>query len=340
MVSPPFLPLEQRRRQGAAHRGFTLVELLVVIGIIALLISILLPTLGKARESARKTKCLSNIRQWGVAYLMYADANKGLLADEGDDGDSNSVNGAIKYWDAPFLWFNALPPLVNGRSYFDLMTEFEAGRESLPNGSDTGSIFVCPSAGPAGDNNPGNFSNDGYHLTWGYLAPVGNAAPVGPRQKKTFLCYVPNSELNNPLPNNRPPLAPATAMRKPMSKISQLKDASRTVLMIEKRVNQGEVPAADKQFYADVSGQAIDRLTTRSLNRTRGEWQRFAARHDKGGSLLFADGHAEWRSHRDVITPAVAAKANSYGIPTSTSFPQGNWNRPDIIWTPYGVAPK
>src|SRR5207302_1317487 len=59
------------------HRGFTLVELLVVIGIIALLISILMPALGRARYVAMRTKCLSNIRQQVLAQLMYAEENKG-----------------------------------------------------------------------------------------------------------------------------------------------------------------------------------------------------------------------------------------------------------------------
>src|SRR5688572_9482102 len=61
------------------RRAFTLVELLVVIGIIALLISILIPTLGRARDQAQRTKCMANLKSLTEAWVQYANDHKGRL---------------------------------------------------------------------------------------------------------------------------------------------------------------------------------------------------------------------------------------------------------------------
>src|SRR4051794_18964131 len=73
ITSPSVSVSATRSRAGA--RGFTLVELLIVIGIIALLVAILMPALSRARQQAIQTQCLSNLRQLGMVIQLYANEN-------------------------------------------------------------------------------------------------------------------------------------------------------------------------------------------------------------------------------------------------------------------------
>ncbi len=82
-------------------RGFTLVELLVVIGIIALLISILLPTLKKAKESANRVKCQSNIRQIVLAMMMYSNDQKSKMYLYSSGPGGNDSLYPLHPWPAP-----------------------------------------------------------------------------------------------------------------------------------------------------------------------------------------------------------------------------------------------
>jgi prepilin-type N-terminal cleavage/methylation domain-containing protein/prepilin-type processing-associated H-X9-DG protein len=94
--------LNQTVTRRPAH-GFTLVELLVVIGIIALLVSMLLPALGKARDQAASAQCMSNMRQVANAMVMYINANKGRVPLMRLD-----ANPARTIWPGGFYYANEL----------------------------------------------------------------------------------------------------------------------------------------------------------------------------------------------------------------------------------------
>src|SRR5262245_28101473 len=124
--------LSSRRTYRA--RAFTLVELLVVIGIIAVLIAILLPTLGRAREQAKNVTCQSNLRQWSNAALVYANDNSGWLPRRGQ-GAQPTVQ-----IDRPSDWFNALPPIMRMPAYSELVAA-----KRIPRPGDS-TIWMCPSS--------------------------------------------------------------------------------------------------------------------------------------------------------------------------------------------------
>ena len=111
----------------SARHGFTLIELLVVVAIIALLISILLPSLASARNTARMVKCLSILKQFGNTQMMYADENESRYA----PSNTNTANEKFR-WHRNFGFRQIIGwPLGNNNP---------GGPNTAPEG------FLCPSS--------------------------------------------------------------------------------------------------------------------------------------------------------------------------------------------------
>jgi prepilin-type N-terminal cleavage/methylation domain-containing protein/prepilin-type processing-associated H-X9-DG protein len=116
----------------ARREGFTLIELLVVIAIIAILAGLLLPALAKAKGKAQSISCLSNVKQWSLAFWMYGDDYDDCFPVEGTPAAIDDISNAN-------AWYNTTAPYMSQPT---LLSLYQSGNP--PKAGDK-SIFVCPS---------------------------------------------------------------------------------------------------------------------------------------------------------------------------------------------------
>jgi prepilin-type N-terminal cleavage/methylation domain-containing protein len=305
--------------QSRHGNGFTLVELLVVIGIIALLISILLPALGKARAQAASVKCMSNMRQIAFAVIQFANDNKGLMPARAGNGVlAMQTNGRItaaspEQIQTPadwIAWQRRIDPVTGVTNaiaadqnitysgiakYLSVKSRVHSSTtEANTLFSTPDQYFICPSDNRerrprnADDNNGGRgLYRYSYSLNTLLLNPVVNVGTFG-TQRAGF---------------------------KFNGRIASIKRTAEIILVVcedEDSINDGAFNP-----LGDFSTGLIDAVASRHMNktlRTRGNSNLNAttnlSNQNATGNVVFMDGHGNVVSRRESLTQRFSGDPN------------------------------
>jgi len=263
----------------------------VVIAIIAILAAMLLPALARAKGAAHRVSCLSNLKQWALADMMYVDDSNQLFpatkipnGTPGTPGDYsedqprwldltdveyvNNQSGTAYGRDA---WFNALPPYIKSRPLWQ---------------------YALTTTGPAQFNQGQNI----FHCPTAVSQPVDPTLNQGTR---VIFHYGMNSK-GMWEQNGRVEVLPL--------KTSQIKNPSAFVMFSDNRVRADESP-----YYGTDAAKAT------TLGSPQNYTSRFSSRHGGGGNIAFSDGHASFFKY-----PYVCVAHN--GKPSDPAKPDINWS--------------
>ncbi len=240
-----------------ARNGFTLIELLVVIAIIAILAAILFPVFAQAREKARQTACLSNMRQAGMGIMMYTQDYDETLP----FAANNPGNGPL------IMWYDLVEPYVKSG------TKGSFTQVSGPAGRSYALFWVCPSfANKAIPSQPGD--------------PTPNPFPAA--QFDPGMSYVANGNLMPMFSGNgSPPIIGA------ISTLASMQAPASVVIVVH---GTGVRPAvAGDDWFSGCKGPETGFPPIPNLAITGADAYCAARFRHTGGSVsILGDGHAKW----------------------------------------------
>ena len=263
-------------RTGRPRSGFSLVEVLVVIGIFAVLIALLVPAVGFARRASQRMRCLSNLHQIGAALNGYANDNGGQLP----------VRYAYPYGTNPAEPFPGFGPVLQPQwggpaLLFRWPASFAEPPHIVPQAYlSSAAVFTCP----------GRAAKDGWQTqSTGLLWPASDpAGPLG-----TYVLGLTSYEYEYV-----PPVTPFMAAATPWWAALDRRDSIRVA-------NGGQASIlSDGCFWAAGEGLTPD-----------GRYTHFHDAHN-GGNVLYLDGHARWQDGDAVRRATLAAAPQQWARAT------------------------
>jgi prepilin-type processing-associated H-X9-DG protein len=254
-ATPCSRPVDRPARRIGA---FTLVELLVVIGIIAILISLLLPALGRAQEQARRVKCLSNLRQIGQATIMYCDQNKGFFPAQGGSG------AVADDW-ISWTQFAKTPSSLSNSS----LAPYLGKGDYLVN------VFRCPTD---------DISTHYYHYNGSKgISTPGNAY---------LFSYSMNQLLTNPSKVGAPFVAPEYPSTLKRMKMAMVRHSSDKIMVVDESALSIDDGAWKPPVLTSLNPPTYNTATPNQISERH---ESFRQSYDPAGrgNVVFCDGHAE-----------------------------------------------
>jgi len=258
--------------------GFTLIELLVVISIVALLIAILLPALKEARESARAVQCRSNVRQFGLAFLVYTNDSNGLLPILDRDAAGNTIMNV-----GSSAWTVQLAKIMG----IDWSTHaaLNANNEFAGAGTNPNEIWICPSDETRFVLDYSvNYPHVVYYIKISGSGSTGNARdPYEISQIKHPSYIASMMEINNN------PLTPTSLRYVPFS--------------LDRRYLDGDGGWWEYGANYDYDGDGVDDTNSTLLGAAYNIiYGNLGVRHHKSANAVFLDGHADLVPLNDYAT--------------------------------------